>query len=430
MDEARLTPSARWWKAIEQNVETCAAFIVVMSPNAYESDWVEREILLAESKKRPIYPVLLAGNAWSRLANIQFEDLRAGLRATLSQHFVQSLHFHLPKTKQTIELTIREDNIAFVPADVAIFKHAQRFYGADSFVAALLDRGGVSADQLSVPPGEYRLVATEGLIAAPYVLYVGTEHIRTIGYQGVRELASRALLALMREAPDARQLAMTLHGPGAGLDEVEALLAQIGGYLDALERRQFPPALERITIVEQDSARVHRLRQAANQHLAGVGYAEPLAEGWGYRLSPAGGGAIDAGESRLEDAGVKSEAKPFAYVALASRADADDVYYYGIQGAVHACGLLCVRLADEAPMEEILDQARQQIDAASLVVIDLTEADSLLYLQLGYAWGKGRPTLAFAKSGYPLAPEVAVTRYDKIKSLEAAVKTAFDDLNR
>ena len=43
VDEARLTPSAKWWKSIEENIDSCGAFIVIMSSDAEESDWVERE---------------------------------------------------------------------------------------------------------------------------------------------------------------------------------------------------------------------------------------------------------------------------------------------------------------------------------------------------------------------------------------------------
>ena len=71
MDETKLVPSERWWTRIEQNVKTCAAFVIIMSPEAKDSDWVEREILVAEKTKKPIFPVLLAGEAWSRLGNIQ-----------------------------------------------------------------------------------------------------------------------------------------------------------------------------------------------------------------------------------------------------------------------------------------------------------------------------------------------------------------------
>src|SRR5215510_2534581 len=96
VDEARLTPSVRWWKTIEENISECSAFVIVMSPTASDSDWVEREILMAESEDRPIIPVLLAGNPWPRLANIQYEDMRAGVRAKLSQRFLGILRNCIP----------------------------------------------------------------------------------------------------------------------------------------------------------------------------------------------------------------------------------------------------------------------------------------------------------------------------------------------
>jgi hypothetical protein len=91
MDETRLAPSQKWWPTIEKNIDTCDAFIIIMSPASKESIWVEREILVAEKAKKPIFPVLYAGESWSRLAEIQYEDMRAGVDAQLSVRLVQEL---------------------------------------------------------------------------------------------------------------------------------------------------------------------------------------------------------------------------------------------------------------------------------------------------------------------------------------------------
>ncbi|MBE2271177.1 MAG: SUMF1/EgtB/PvdO family nonheme iron enzyme [Anaerolinea sp.] len=98
MDETKLVPSERWWPTIERNIITCKAFIVIMSPNSKESDWVEREILVAEDSdhRKPIFPVLLEGKAWSRLGNVQYEDMRAGLSAALRPAFVDALQQYAP----------------------------------------------------------------------------------------------------------------------------------------------------------------------------------------------------------------------------------------------------------------------------------------------------------------------------------------------
>lgn len=96
MDEQQLFPSQRWWQTIEKNIDTCAAFIVIMSPNSAASDWVEREILCAEHKeqrenKQIIFPVLFSGERFSRLAERQYEDMTAGESAIFSERFLLGL---------------------------------------------------------------------------------------------------------------------------------------------------------------------------------------------------------------------------------------------------------------------------------------------------------------------------------------------------
>jgi hypothetical protein len=94
MDEREIAPSAAWWSEIELNIIAAGAVVVIMSPNAKASDWVEREILVAEDPehRRPIFPVLLAGKVWSRLANLQYAALPPNLeQQQLPAEFVDGL---------------------------------------------------------------------------------------------------------------------------------------------------------------------------------------------------------------------------------------------------------------------------------------------------------------------------------------------------
>ncbi|MCA9911815.1 MAG: toll/interleukin-1 receptor domain-containing protein, partial [Anaerolineae bacterium] len=91
MDEAEISPSAVWSRTIEENVLGCDAFVVIMSKNSKESEWVEREVLLAEREDKPIFPVLLSGEVWFRLANIQYIDMRNSLREALPPLLQESL---------------------------------------------------------------------------------------------------------------------------------------------------------------------------------------------------------------------------------------------------------------------------------------------------------------------------------------------------
>jgi Tol biopolymer transport system component len=91
MDETKLVPSQRWWPTIETNIRSCAAFVIIMSPSAAESDWVERELLGAEKYRKPIFPVLLSGEVWLRLGNVQYQDMTAGIGAKLAPVFIETL---------------------------------------------------------------------------------------------------------------------------------------------------------------------------------------------------------------------------------------------------------------------------------------------------------------------------------------------------
>lgn len=444
IDEERIESGGRWWKIIEQNIDACAAFLVIMSPEAAESDWVEREILRAEAQKKPIYPVLLRGEAWSRLANIQYEDLRAGLAAKLSARFLERLRSRFPDVPRSIELRLQTGDITRFEADVVALKYAQAFHGADFQVAARMmgvTSKEVGRDGLPVPDamrpaiGQTTLLETHGTIPAPQVLLVGTPRLRAIGYEGLRELGRLSLAALYDTAPLTRHLAMTMHGPGFGLDETEAVLSQLAGYLDALEAGQFPPALEKITIVEIKPPRLLRLETALRPILEASPHATPLDDGRGYRLHIQHDAAQDS--APLDDAGQRQ--RTHIYVALPPDPALEDIFYYGIQTPVHANGLLCERfeLQDNREedgidrVEEALTRAMPRISEAAALIADVTQPDALITLQIGYAWGKGCPVILLAqrRQGAPATfAGLPCLMYDKIRDVEAALRSALETL--
>ena len=64
-----------WPEEIQNAIDTCDAFIVVMSETASESVWVRREVIHAERRNKPFFPLLLKGEFWFSLGNIQFVDV-------------------------------------------------------------------------------------------------------------------------------------------------------------------------------------------------------------------------------------------------------------------------------------------------------------------------------------------------------------------
>lgn len=71
-----LTPGSEWQEVINDNIHECRSFVVVMSPNSQNSKPVYNEIELALSEHKPIYPILLQGECFQKLAHIQYSDAR------------------------------------------------------------------------------------------------------------------------------------------------------------------------------------------------------------------------------------------------------------------------------------------------------------------------------------------------------------------
>ncbi len=79
----------QWIDKIKDAIKECVVMVVIMTPSADKSDWVKREILLAERLNKPIFPLLLAGEELLLLITRQYEDVRTGMLP--SEKFFQRL---------------------------------------------------------------------------------------------------------------------------------------------------------------------------------------------------------------------------------------------------------------------------------------------------------------------------------------------------
>ncbi len=304
---------------------------------------------------------------------------------------------------RTIEFTIEHGNIATFNADVVALKYAQSFYGADRIVADALGSKGVSINSLQLLPDEYTYLDTRGATAAPHALFVGVPALRNFDYRDIRQFTARVLTVLNREAPQTQHLAMTIHGANFGLDEVEALLAQFSVCLTAAETAAVPSQLEKITIVEIFAKRVQNLQFALANTLAGKPYAIQCGTRPLFRLPvgprPTAPQAEELYRATTESRapGAKSESKPHAFVAMPFSDGMIDVFNYGIQQAVRAAGFVCERIDQSNFVGDIFAEIKKKIDVANLLVADLTGARPNVYLEVGYAMGKGVPTILLVK---------------------------------
>jgi hypothetical protein len=223
-------------------------------------------------------------------------------------------------------------------------------------------------------------------------LFVGVVDLRSFEYEAIREFSHRALASLAGPRSGAEHVAFTLHGAGYGLDESEAFRAELAGIVDAIESRDCPDALKRVTIVERNAGWARRLQGL----LAEI---QPVPSTLAHRE------AMSQLEP-LRTAGARSQAKPHVFVAMPFAPEFDDHFHYGIQQAVNSAGYLCER-ADLATFTgDVILWVRERIDSAGLLVADLSTANPNVYLEVGYAWGRGIPTVLLAREATDLKFDV------------------------
>lgn len=305
-------------------------------------------------------------------------------------------------------ITIVCADVVTFAADVVALKYAQGLHGADQAMAQAIGAKPTPA------AGEHAWLAAQNRVAAGRVLFVGTPSVFRLNYQDIRDFAGRALTVIGREAPATRHVAMTVHGVNVGLDEREAFMAQLAGLLDAGKRDQLPPFLERVTIVEKNQARAARLQQLLDLLLVAQNMV----------------GSGSNARRNLNSAGQQSQAKPHVFVAMPFTEEMEDIYIYGIQQPAHAAGYLCERVDMSSFTGDILDRIKERIETAALVIADLTGSNPNVYLEVGYAWGKGRPTLLLMREGDKLRFDVQGQRCLFYKNIRDLAKKLGDDLSK
>lgn len=74
----RIGYGTAWQHEIEKHLEACQAFVLVMTPRAYESHWVTCELSFALELEKPMFPLLLEGRRWFSVGAIQTVDVTGG----------------------------------------------------------------------------------------------------------------------------------------------------------------------------------------------------------------------------------------------------------------------------------------------------------------------------------------------------------------
>ncbi len=83
-----------------------------------------------------------------------------------------------------------------------------------------------------------------------------------------------------------------------------------------------------------------------------------------------------------------------------------DVWEIAIQESCQAAGIICERVDEQAYTGDILIQITSRLRDGSGVLALLNDANPNVFLEIGFAWGAGKPTVLIAKKDASLPFDV------------------------
>lgn len=109
-----------WERVIFKAIDECMAFLVIMTPESYASDWVLRECQYADKRKKPQFPMLLDGEEFPRYVSTQYADVRGGKLP--GEDFLRRLEKSVGRTLNSLPNPPSNsgDGIKFTPARTKI----------------------------------------------------------------------------------------------------------------------------------------------------------------------------------------------------------------------------------------------------------------------------------------------------------------------
>lgn len=233
------------------------------------------------------------------------------------------------------------------------------------------------------------------------------------GYPQVRVYSAAVLAALAAGHPAATRAALALPGPYHGLDESACVEYLLLGLLDALAAPH--PALEEIVLLEPLDIR----RVLIADKLRELFPDATDASAWTFEYYPANEASQHARAPFEQRLTIQDTLAAFIAMPFASRMS--DVFHYGIQKPALRCKFRPERLDFEHFTGSIVEQIKERIQQAHLVIADVTGGNPNVFLEIGYAWGKGRPTLLLHGKG-----RMAATRAKSRPPFDVAADSRID----
>lgn len=338
-------------------------------------------------------------------------------------------------------IEIVKGQAADIKTDVLMIKHAPYAGGFEARIKSELRKAGNTLLEDDPPGlGDYRLIEAPKGFRCRYILSVGTVSVFHLGYAAIRKLGYDMLASLHKAGIEVTDVLTTLHGvnTAAGNDEVEAFRSLLLGFADAFEGGRVPPSLKRVTIVERESYRVVLMQEALNKFIppptfVGEETQTQLLNLLQYIKSkdaePHWMKGIASIDTRYRKP-VADERTPNVFVAMPFADHFDDHYYLAIRPAITENNLLSVRLdqKDSAFTGDIMETIKERVRSARLLVALLDSGNPNVYLEVGFAWGVGTPTVLVLHDNEQPPFDVRGSRLIRYNRIHKLKEDLFDEI--
>ena len=297
--------------------------------------------------------------------------------------------------------------------DALFLKFAESYRGADAYVSQLLKHKNF------LMPGQIEVLnkgKIKNALAVQNVVFRGVGSLIDFRYEKIRQFGYDMLsfgsenVRSLSPSHEPLNIATTVHGPGYGLDEREAFYSLLQGFKAALQNDSIRKGIRSISILERDERVASRLEMLLKNFMK-------LTKGQSSR--------------ETENFGKASEAKPTIFIAMPFSEKFDDEWH-AITEAGEGAGFKMERLDIEPYVGDVLNEIKRRIENCSALVALLTEKNPNVFLELGYAWGRDKPTILVQKDGEKSPFDVQGQKQIRYKSsfkLRDALKAELQSLN-
>lgn len=331
--------------------------------------------------------------------------------------------FHIRSKEQENSLLfeIVVGDVLYFKSDVLALKFADALYGVDRVVAKALGKSEADIATFLPKIGSHKFIESLGRVKSNRVLFLNVGDLFEFMYEDIRRFSADTLKVISAHHPNITHLSMTIHGVGYGLDESEAMRAQIAGYFDAIESGNFPQYLQRVTLVERDPERAKRLEQVLINTLS----MNPISITRNIDELSSANQVLHS--KALSETGRVSLYKPLVIAAFPTNKDVEDVFYYGVQSPVNAASYLCENIDLTSPTAETLERVTSRIETATLVVAEITKQNPYSFFIIGYSCAKGKSVMLFSQTpvdNLSLSNNLQCITYNRIRDIEMAIRDA------